>query len=85
MLWMRWSFEVNEMIDQKSISRSTRSFGLAFALMMVLGGGLILVEGPHRSDNPYLPVGWAAILIGSMGSGALFLLERWRKPAKEVK
>ena len=72
------------MIDQKSISRSTRGFGLAFAFMMILGGGLILLVGPHRSDNQHLPIEWAAILIGCIGNGALFLLERWRKLAKEV-
>jgi hypothetical protein len=81
---MHRSFEVNMMVDQKAVSSFTRSFRLAFSLMMIVSGGLIFVVGYQRSNNPYLPVELIAIMIGGLGNGALFLLERRRKHTKEV-
>ncbi len=64
------------MSDHTAASRSHRIFGLLFSLLLLVSGGLILVVGFKRSDNPYLPIELIALMIGSIGITASFLLER---------
>jgi uncharacterized membrane protein len=66
-------------------SRLTRGLAWVFSLMNILSGSLMLMRGDEflRTRSYYSLIEWIAMMIGSMGIGTLFLLDRWRKRAKE--
>ncbi len=72
------------MFDQKEeSSRLTRGLAWVFSLMMILGGSLMLMRGDELARNHYSLIEWIAVMIGALGIGALGLLDRWTKRAKE--
>ncbi len=52
--------------------------------MMILGGSLMLMRGDESlsTRSHYSLMEWIAMMIGGMGIGTLFLLDRRRKYAK---
>jgi hypothetical protein len=65
-------------------SRLTRRLAWVFSLMMILGGSLMLMRGDEllSTRSHYSLMEWIAMMIGGMGIGTLFLLDRRRKCAK---
>jgi hypothetical protein len=65
-------------------SRLTRGLAWVFSLMVILAGSLMLMRGDEllSTRSHYSLIEWITMMIGGMGIGTLFLLDRWRKRAK---
>lgn len=64
-------------------SRLTRGLAWVFSLMMIGAGSLGLMRGDELSRGRYSLIELIAIMIGGIGIGTVFLLDRWKNRAKE--